>query len=90
MPSFNSRLKPKKIGHIPLYAVIGMLGMLITGVLSIVLPMPFRLVMMALFGACLALTGFCFWIGDELPFVPIKLANRREKNRVTSETWTDV
>ncbi len=89
MPAFNSRLKPKKIGHMPLYSVIGMLGMLITGVLSIVLPMLFKLVMIVLFGACFFMAGFCFWVGDEIPFIPIKLANKREKNRVTSETWTD-
>jgi len=89
MPAFNSRMKPKKIGHMPLYSVLGLLGMLIAGVLFIVLPFPFNLVMLLLFGGCFFVTGFCFWVGDEIPFVPIKIANKREKNRVTSETWTD-
>ncbi|MFQ5543517.1 MAG: hypothetical protein ACE5FY_04090 [Nitrospiria bacterium] len=89
MPAFNSRLKPRKIGHLPLYAVIGMLCMLITAVLTIVLQTGLKVVMMVLFGGFLFLTVFCFRVGDEISFFPIKLANKREKNRVTSETWTD-
>lgn len=89
MPAFNSRLKPKKIGHMPLSAVLGMLGMLITGVLSIVLPYPFKLVIMILFGTCFLIAGFCFRVGDELPFMSVKFSNDREENRVSPETWTD-
>ncbi len=89
MPAFNSRLKPKKIGHVPLYSALGAVGMLITGVTAMILPFPIKAVVILLFLSCLFVTVFCFRIGDELPFLAVKWASRREKNRVTSETWTD-
>lgn len=89
MPAFNSRLKPRKIGHIPLYAVLGLLGMLITGVLSVVLPSPVHLLFGVLFFGCVFATAFFLWAGDELPFICLKIASHREKNAVSSETWTD-
>ena len=89
MPAFNSRLKPKKIGHVPLYSAMGAVGMLITGVTAMILPFPIKAVVILLFTGCLFLTVFCYIVGDELPFLAVKWASRGERNRITSETWTE-
>ncbi|MFQ5588176.1 MAG: hypothetical protein ACE5F7_04990 [Nitrospiria bacterium] len=89
MPAFNNRYKLKKIGHVPAYSVGGLIGMIITGPLSLPLPMPYKMLPVVLFFVCLFIVVFFIRVGDELPFLPVKRASRRERNRVTSETWTD-
>jgi len=89
MPAFNSRFKLKKIGHIPVYSFAGIMGIFVTVPLSLVLPGALKLLPLALFLFCLFVTIFYIRVGDELPFLAVKRASKREKNRVTSETWTD-
>ena len=81
--------KAKKIGHVPLYSAMGAVGMLITGVTAIISPFPIKAVVILLFAACFFVTVFCYIVGDELPFLAVKWASWGERNRITSETWTD-
>lgn len=89
MPAFNSRFKLKKIGHIPVYSFAGFFGILISVPLMLVLPSPLHILPTVLFLFCLFVSIFYLRVGDELPFLPIKRASKRECNRVTAETWTD-
>lgn len=72
MPAFNDRFKPKTVGHMPLYSVLGMVGMLITAVLSLILPGVLKMIPGTLFVLCVFVTAFFFWIGDDLPFLRVK------------------
>jgi len=54
-------------------------------VLVVVLPSPFKGMMMA-FGASFLGTGFYFRVGDELPFIGLKFAARRDRNRASAES----
>lgn len=89
MSAFNRRLQPKEIGGMPLYAVLGLLGALIFGVVSLLLPTFFLLITLPLFLGCLGIAVASFWIGDELPFLPVMLASRRERHATTREVWSE-
>ncbi len=89
MPAFNNRYKPKKIGHVPVYSFVGFLGMLVTGPLALILPEIIKVFPIVVFSVCLFVVVFYIRVGDELPFLAIKRASKQERNRVTSESWTD-
>lgn len=89
MSAFNRRLQPKEMFGMPLAAVLGMVGALIFGVLSMLLPTFLLLITLPLLVVCVVITVASFWVGDELPFLPVMLASRRERHATTREVWSD-
>lgn len=94
MGAFNSRFRPNEVAGLPLPAVVGFAVCLVAGVLSIILslsdflPLIVGLVPGAIAIAALVFALWCLRMGDELPFIPVILAARRDRGRHTSETWT--
>ena len=56
---------------------------------TLLLPAAFKPVTAIGTLAALAAAVAGLWLGDDLPFLRVMLAARRERDRVTSETWTD-
>lgn len=87
MRAFNHRLQGKEIFGMPVVGAIGLVGFLIFGVFSLLLPFGFKLVTipLALVAGVVSFLGFYF--GDDLPFLTVMLRGRfHERRRVTSET----
>ena len=89
MGAFNRRLQPKEFGGMPLVAVLGLLGVLIFGVLSLLLPAVLLLLTLPLFFMCVGVAVASFWLGDEVMFLPVMRASRRERHATTREVWSD-
>jgi hypothetical protein len=90
MPAYNKRLQTKEIFGFSLYGAIGALVAFVFGVLSLMVPIVFKV-----FTIPIALIAFfvafaSFWFGDDLQFLKVMwLARTVEPNRVSSETRTD-
>ncbi len=89
MGAFNGRFQTKSLWGLPLWSMAGIFGLLISIFLSLILPYPFRVLTMVLAGLCFVLVGLGFWFGEDLSFIPVMWAAKKEANRVTSETWTE-
>lgn len=89
MSAFNRRLQPKEMFGMPLTAVLGLVGALIFGVLALLLPALSLLLTIPLLLLCVGITVASFWLGDELPFLPVMLASRRERHATTREVWSE-
>lgn len=88
MHAFNQRFAPKDFGGIPLPAAIASLIALSCGVLSLMLPLLLKVLALM---ACVVASGvaiYCIRLGDDWPFRAVMTLARRERDCVTSETWT--
>jgi hypothetical protein len=90
MGAFNRRFQPKEMFGLPLAAMLGMVGALVFGVLALSLPYFFLIFTLPLMTLCIFTTVASFWLGDELPFVPLMLASRRERRASTRDVWSDL
>lgn len=90
MGAFNRRLEPKQMYGIPLVSMLGIIGLLAFGLLIFMLPFFFLKILVGI--GLLASVGMVvigFWLGEEWPLRGVIFAAWRERERVTSETWTD-
>jgi len=89
MSAFNRRFEAREIFGVPIVTAVAAVIALPLVLFTLLLPPALKpvtaIAALAALGAALA--GFV--IGDDWLFVRVMLAARRERGRVTSETWTD-
>lgn len=88
MSAFNRRFQAPEISGLPLYVAIGLVGMLLFGVAILLSPLFGKLLFSPFFLASVGSTWAGFHFGDDIRLVPVILAARNERNRVTCETWS--
>ena len=90
MSAFNRRYTPREIFGVPAVTAIATVVALPLVLFTLMLPSWIKPLTALAALAALAVAGAGLWLGDELPFLPVRLAARRERNRVTAETRTDI
>ena len=89
MGAFNRRFEAREVFGVPIVtAVAGVIALPLV-LFTLLLPAAFKPVTAIGTLAALAAAVAGLWLGDDLPFLRVMLAARRERDRVTSETWTD-
>lgn len=85
MSAFNRRFDLKRIGGMPLPAAVALIGSVVFGILTLMLPLLLKLVFGTLFIVSIGFAVFVFFLGDNFPLRAIIFAAKREANHVTSE-----
>lgn len=88
MGAFNRRLQSKEIFGLPMVSMIGIVGVLAFGLLTLMLPWVLKIITGALLLICAGLIVIGLWLGEDLPLRGVMWAARLERGRVTAETWT--
>ena len=92
MSAFNRRYEPREFFGVPALTAVGAVVALPLLLFTLLLPAvlkPFTAAAALAALAALAAAAGGLWLGDERPFLPVLLAARRERGRVTGETRTD-
>ena len=89
MSAFNRRYEPREFFGVPALTAVGAVVALPLGLFTLLLPAVLKPFTAAAALAALAAAAGGLWLGDERPFLPVLLAARRERGRVTGETRTD-
>ena len=89
MSAFNRRYEPHEFFGVPAPTAVGGVVALPLLLFTLLLPAVLKLLTAAAALAALAVAAAGLWLGDERPFLPVMLAARRERGRVTGETRTD-
>lgn len=89
MSAFNRRFQGREIFGVPFVTAVGAVIALPFLLFTLLLPADLK-ILTGLGALCaLAVAAAGIVLGDEWPFVRVMLAARRERGRVTSETWSD-
>ena len=89
MRAFNRRLQGKEIFGMPVAGAIGLVATLILVVFSLLLPLAAKLFTIPLAIVSGLITFLGFYLGDDLPFLPVMILGRfTERRRITSESGT--
>ncbi|MHB8256715.1 MAG: hypothetical protein ACYDHY_16805 [Acidiferrobacterales bacterium] len=89
MSAFNRRYEPREFFGVPALTAVGAVVALPLLLFTLLLPAVLKPFTAAAALAALAAAAGGLWLGDERPFLPVLLAARRERGRVTGETRTD-
>ena len=89
MRAFNRRLQGKEIFGMPVAGAIGLVATLIFVVFSLLMPLALKFFTIPLALASGLVTFLGFYLGDDLPFLPVMILGRfTERRRITSESGT--
>ncbi len=88
MKAFNRRFDIKRVAGLQVPMVIGLVGMLISGVFAMMLPWPIKALVLLLFVFSLGAVLFVLYYGENIHFAKVIIESKRYKQLTTSEHQT--
>ncbi|MHB8454005.1 MAG: hypothetical protein ACYDDO_04750 [Acidiferrobacterales bacterium] len=89
MGAFNRRFEAREVFGVPIVTAVAAVIALPLVLFTLLLPLALKPFTALGAASALVLAAAGLALGDDWPFVRVMLAARCERNRVTSETWTD-
>lgn len=88
MSAFNRRFDIKRVVGLQVPMVIGLVGLLISAVFTLMLPWPIKGLVLLLFVFSLGAVLYVLYYGEDIHFAKVIVETKRMKNLTTQEHQT--